>query len=68
MSRRERLQLLENILLVRWQEQAMFRLALLATGARRIVHDVQDPFWGHLNGAGLNAYGKALMKLHHLKR
>lgn len=65
MSPETRQLILESILAERWRSQPAFRAALIATGTRYIAHPVPDTYWGHLEGAGQNMYGKALMKTRH---
>lgn len=57
----ERKHVTREIWRARFQQQAIFRTALLETEGRPIVHDVHDLFWGWAEGEGANWYGKALM-------
>ena len=62
-SNEDKVRILTPILWARWHQQPNFRDVLTKTKGMRITHDVPDEFWGHVNGLGLDTFGKLLMSL-----
>ena len=57
-----RVRIVERVIIARLEQNPRFRQALRETGEKVIEHNVDDSFWGIVNGMGQNTYGRVLMK------